>query len=67
MNSGMWAPTALSNGIRFSETVNAVYGMLSGTVGRAELQGGLLPSVSFTRADNVCERTHLEITMGKAY
>ena len=41
MNSGMWAPTALSNGIRFSETVNAVYGMLSGTVGRAELQGGL--------------------------
>lgn len=41
MNTGVWAPTALSNGIRFSETVNAAYGMLSGTLGRAELQGGL--------------------------
>jgi ferric enterobactin receptor len=40
-DTGMWAPTALSNGIRFNETVNAVYGMLSGTLGRAELQGGL--------------------------
>jgi hypothetical protein len=41
MNTGMWAPTALSNGIRFSETVNAAYGMLGGTLGKAELQGGL--------------------------
>lgn len=41
MNTGMWAPTALSNGIRFTETVNAAYALLSRTLGRAELQGGL--------------------------
>jgi outer membrane receptor protein involved in Fe transport len=41
MNTGMWAPTALSNGIRISETVNAAYGILGVTIGKAELQGGL--------------------------
>lgn len=41
LGSGAWTPSALSNAIRFDETVTAVYGLLSGKLGRAELQGGL--------------------------
>ncbi|HEV2643484.1 MAG TPA: outer membrane beta-barrel family protein, partial [Candidatus Elarobacter sp.] len=41
LGNGSWAPSALSNAIRFDETVTAAYGLLSGKHGRAELQGGV--------------------------
>lgn len=39
--TGTWAPSALSNGLTFTESVQAAYGLLSATLGRAQLQGGL--------------------------
>jgi outer membrane receptor protein involved in Fe transport len=39
--TGAWAPSVLSNGLRFTETVGAAYGLLSGSLGKAQLQGGL--------------------------
>lgn len=53
LGTGSWAPSALSNAIRFNETVEAGYAVVSGKVGKAALQGGLrgeLASRDFTLA-----------------
>jgi len=41
LGTGTWTPGALSNALALDEQVNAVYGVLSGGVGRWELQGGV--------------------------
>ena len=39
--SGTWVPSNLSNSFQFDETVHAAYGVLSQTIGKMQLQGGL--------------------------
>jgi outer membrane receptor protein involved in Fe transport len=41
LGSGAWVRGELSNGLRFDESVNAVYGVVSHGAGKLELQGGL--------------------------
>jgi outer membrane receptor protein involved in Fe transport len=41
LGTGSWVPSGLSNALELDETVNAVYGVVSRSVGRFELQGGL--------------------------
>jgi ferric enterobactin receptor len=39
--SGMWEPSELSNDLELDEQVHAVYGVLSHSIGRVQLQAGL--------------------------
>jgi ferric enterobactin receptor len=41
LGNGTWTPSTLSNSFEFSESVNAVYGVLSQGVGKFDLQAGL--------------------------
>lgn len=41
LGSGQWAPSDLSNALELDERVNAVYGVLSRSSGRLDLQAGL--------------------------
>jgi ferric enterobactin receptor len=41
LGTGTWSNSNLSNSFEFDEQVHAVYGVLSGGVGKFELQGGL--------------------------
>ena len=41
LGSGTWVRSNLSNAFQFDETVHAAYGVLSQTIGKVQLQGGL--------------------------
>ena len=41
LGTGQWVRSELSNAFQFDEQVHAAYGVLSGAVGKLELQGGL--------------------------
>jgi outer membrane receptor protein involved in Fe transport len=41
LGTGAWVPGSLSNGLEFSESVNAVYGVVSHGAGKVEMQAGL--------------------------
>jgi len=41
LGAGTWTPSALSNGLDLDEHVQAAYGLLSGSAGKLQMQGGL--------------------------